>query len=104
MTTRTAITVPAHAITGTGNRTRAFLTAREAMALLTTDGCPQEQIDALLNLAGDDYGYAWCLSTGAKITPVPTWQRGKVSTRARVWQVYGYHYAGTDVSSLFTVR
>jgi hypothetical protein len=89
------VKIPAYAITGTGNRTRAYLTEREAVALVTADGYTPRDVTDLL--AAD---HSFGLSTGAKIARVTPWQRGKISTRARVWQVYGYHYAGTDVTSL----
>lgn len=99
-TTSPLITVPASAVIGSGSSVRAFLTEREAVALVKQDGYTDWQIQDLLTYTG---GGSFGLSTGAKITQVPAFQRGKVSTRARVWQVYGYHYAGTDVTDLIAV-
>lgn len=88
------IRVPARAITGTGSHTRVFLTEREALTLCQQDGYGPRVGDLLAD-------QTVCLSTGAKVSQVPAWMRSKVCpTRARVFQVYGYHWAGTDVTSL----
>jgi hypothetical protein len=99
--THSKVTIPALALTGAGNTTRAFLTEREALALVTADNYTQQDIAEMLTA---DCSYQ--LSTGAKIARVPDWMMGskhRPSTRARSWQVYGYHYAGTDVTSLVNV-
>lgn len=97
------ITLHPRHLTGTGSTTRAFLTEREAVALMRQDGASEQRVAEVM--ASEDNAYS--ASTGAKVRRVPAWQmssgKHRPSTRARSWQVYGYHWAGTDVTDLLTL-
>lgn len=77
------------------------LTRREVERLLVADGYRADVLRS--TLADWDAGqtYSTCLnSTGAKVQPASKASR---PTRARTFILSGYHYAGTDVSSVVEV-